>query len=83
MTTKEMLERIKDDPRTTAAAYIIGAVLAAGEYLHQAGIEPWGAMMIGLGGFSACGCLLFARFSPRKDLEPYDPDKTPPFGLRR
>lgn len=81
---KGVIERIKADKRTTWAAYLIVALVAAGEALSQYGVEPWGTMVSGVGGFLAGGVLLFTQFSkppaPMVQLQAAPPpqDQPPP-----
>ena len=66
MSTKEIIEQIKADSRTTWVAVILGALLAGGEYLqHQAHIEPWGSILTGIAGVGSALCMAFARFGKK------------------
>lgn len=65
-TIQGMIERIKADPRTTVIAIISASSYGAGEALRAIYIEPWGSILIGVGGLLAGGALLFTKFAPSK-----------------
>lgn len=80
MSIDDLIARLKADKRTTWAAGVVLALLAAGKALSAAMLEPWGTCVSGLGGFLAVGALAFASFSP--PTVSLDQDKTPPGGVR-
>ena len=58
---KEIFERIKGHPKTSALAAVAFIVWSAGESVSGSGIEPWGSIISGIGGAMAGVGLLLAR----------------------
>lgn len=47
---KDLITRIKDNPKTTVLGIVLFASFGAGEALRGAGIEPWASIVIGITG---------------------------------
>lgn len=58
---KELIERMKSNPKTTALGGVTFAVFSAGEGMRAHGFEPWASLVIGLGGLLAVVGLFIAR----------------------
>lgn len=58
---KELIERIKGNPKTSALGALTAAVMAAGSGMREHGLEPWASLVIGLGGLLAVVGLFVAR----------------------
>lgn len=71
---KAMIEMIRQDKRTTVLAGVCFALYGAGESLRTVSIEPWGSILIGLGGTVAGIALLVAKFS-KPEEKPKDEPK--------
>lgn len=61
MTTEELVKRVRDNPRTTAWGITTGGLYLVGDYLHGAGIEPFGAIVLGVAGVVGTIALFLAR----------------------
>ena len=66
---KAIIELFKADKRTTWIAGLCLALYGGGESLRSYGMEPWGSIVIGLGGTVAGCALLFAKFSKKQPPE--------------
>lgn len=58
---KELIERIRGNPKTSALAVAALIVYSCGEALSNNGFEPWGTIISGIGGTMAGIGLLLAR----------------------
>jgi hypothetical protein len=47
---KELIDRIKNNPKTSVLGIASVAVYGAGETMHQSNIEPWGSIVLGVAG---------------------------------
>ena len=67
MTTEELVKRVRDNPKTTALGIATGGLYALGDYLHGAGVEPFGALVLGTAGIVAVVALFLARDGKPKE----------------
>lgn len=47
---KDLIERIKNNPKTSVLGIVALATYGAGETMHQNSIEPWGSIVLGVAG---------------------------------
>lgn len=63
---RELVLAAKSNPRTSALGVVAIALYGAGETLRDHAIEPWGSIVVGLGGLVVLAGMLWARDPGKK-----------------
>lgn len=65
MNMEEILKRIRDNPKTSVLGIALFALYGAGETMHQAKLEPWGSIVLGLAGLGTLVGMALAGDKPK------------------
>lgn len=58
---KDILDRIKNNPKTSALGVACVALYGAGEAMRASAVEPWGSIVIGIAGVATLIGLALAK----------------------
>lgn len=58
---KDIIERIKNNPKTSALGVACVALYGAGEAMRASNVEPWGSIVVGVAGVVTLIGMLLAR----------------------
>lgn len=62
---KDLIQRVKDNPKTSVLGIVCVALYGAGEALRASAIEPWGSIVIGVAGVATLIGLALAGDKPK------------------